>query len=145
MGFVERDYVMRIVKQLGELLIRVLRLKKDQRYDEAAQAIEGGCLDLLGLEFGALAFVDSASCANLLGEPLRIRTFARLLEELADVHLAEGDEERARARARHAFELYCEALARKPDDAEALHALQRLAPRFDTSLLPPRYAVKASR
>lgn len=136
---------MRIVKQLGELLIRVLRLKRDQRYDEAAQALEGGCVDLLGLEFAALAFVDSASCANLLSQPPRIRTFARLLEELADVHLAQGDEERARARARHAYELYCEVLARKPDDSEALLGLRRLEPRFDTSLLPPRYAVKVSR
>ena len=142
MSFVERDYVMRVVKQLGELLIRVFRLKSEKRFDEAAQAIEGGCLELLGLEFDVLALVDSASCAGLLNEPLRIRTFARLLEELADVHLADGDEERSRSRSRHAYELYCEVLERKPDDAEALAGIKRLAPRFAVALLPARYATR---
>lgn len=140
MALVERDYVMRIVKQLAELLARALKLKREQRYDEAAQTLEGGCVDLLGLEFSALALVDSASSAQLLGEPTRIRTFARLLEELSDVYFADGDEERGRARARHAYEMYCEALLERDGDAEAVAALQRLAARFDVSLLPPRYS-----
>ncbi len=117
---------MRIVKQLAELLARALRLKREQKFDEAAQTLEGGCGDLLGFDFGALALVDSASCASLLSEPARIRTFAQLLEELAGVHGAAGDEAKARARARHAREMYGEVLKRKPDDAEALAGLERL-------------------
>jgi hypothetical protein len=141
-ALVERDFVMRIVKQLAELLARALKLKREQRYDEAAQTLEGGCADLLGLDFAALALVDSASCAQLLGEPLRIRTFAALLEELAEVHRLDGDEAKARARSRHAFEMYCEVLARKSDDAESLAGLERLRPRVDTAALPQRYAAR---
>jgi hypothetical protein len=94
----------------------------------------------LGFDFGALALVDSASCAQLLSEPARIRTFARLLEELSDVHRSAGDDSRAKARARHAFEMYSEALKRKADDAESVAALDRLKVHFDASLLPARYA-----
>jgi hypothetical protein len=130
MAQVDRDFVMRAVKQLAELLARALRLKREQKYDEAAQTLEGGCGDLLGFDFGALALVDSPSCAQLLGDAQRIRTFASLLEELADVHRAAGDEAKARARARHAHELFGEVLKRKADDAEAKAALERLKPLF---------------
>ena|SRR6185436_13577634 len=123
---IERDYVMRIVKQIAELLARALKLKVEKRWDEAAQTIEGGCLDLLGIEFAALALVDSVAGAALLGNVTRIRVFARLLEELAGIYREEGSEALARARAKHAREMYREVLKRKADDAEALEALQRL-------------------
>lgn len=140
MALVERDWVMRIVKQLVELLARALKLKTEKRFDEAAQTIEGGCAELLGLDFKALALVDSASAAQLLGEVARIRVFARLLEELADVYRLDGDEARARARARHALEMYLEALIRKRDDGESLAGVARLEPHVDRSMLGDRYA-----
>ncbi|MBL8953791.1 MAG: hypothetical protein JNK82_23650 [Myxococcaceae bacterium] len=130
MPVTDRDFVMRAVKQLAELLARALKLKCDEKYDEAAQTLEGGAGDLLGLDFGALALVDSASGAQLLGDVQRIRTFAQLLEELSAVHRAAGDEAKARARARHAHEMYGEALRRKADDAESAAGRERLRALF---------------
>src|SRR5262245_25650035 len=130
---------MRIVQQLAELLARLLKLKAAGKHEEVVEAIEAGCLSLLGLDFGALALVDSASAAQLLSEPMRIRTFARLLEELADVHRLQGNEAKARARTRHALEMYLEALSRRPDDAEARQGLERVRPHVDVELLPERY------
>lgn len=126
MAQVDRDFVMRIVRQLAELLARALKLKREKKFDEAAQTIEGGCGDLLGFDFGALALVDSASSAQLLAEPARIRAFARLLEELAEVHRAAGDVAKARARGKHAAEMYGEVLKRKAGDPESTEALERL-------------------
>ena len=142
MGLVERDYVMRIVKQLVELLARALKLKTQKRYDEAAQTVEGGCGELLGVEFDTLALVDSASAAQLLGTFVRIRTFARLLEELSGIHRLDDDESHARTRARHAMEMYLEALARKADDAEALAGVERLRAHVDVSMLSAVYSAR---
>jgi hypothetical protein len=137
--FEERDYVMRMVQQLAKLLAALLKLKTEKKYDEATEAIAGACGDLLGLDFGALALVDSQSGAGLLGNVARVRTFARLLEELSDIHASQGDAPKARARARHAFEMYCEALLLRSQDAEATAGIGRLRGRVDESLLSPRY------
>jgi hypothetical protein len=137
--FEERDYVMKMVKQLAKLLAALLKLKSEQKYDEAVQSLEGACQDLLGLDFGALALVDSQSGASLLREVAHIRTFARLLEELSLVHADKGEEAKARARARHAFEMYCEALVRRGEDGEARAGIGRLQDRVDEALLSDRY------
>jgi hypothetical protein len=137
--FEERDYVMRMVQQLAKLLAALLKLKSEQRYDEAAEALMGGCESLLGLDFKALALVDSQSGAALLNDAARVRTFARLLEELADVHAARGEDGKARARARHALEMYCEVLARRSDDGDARAGIGRLRERVDETLLSERY------
>ena len=139
MGLFERDYVMRIVQQLAELLARVLKLKAAKRYDEAAEAIEAGCPSLLGVDFAAIALVDSSSAAQLLSELSRIRMFARLLEELGDVYALEGNAAKARARDRHALEMYLEVISRKSGDSEALAGIERLRSRVDATLLTPRY------
>jgi len=137
--FEERDYVMRMVQQLAKLLAAVLKLKSEQKYDEAVQSLEGACQDLLGLDFGALALVDSESGASLLRDVSRVRTFARLLEELAQLHASKGEEAKARARARHAFEMYCEALIRRGEDGEARAGIGRLRDQVDEALLSDRY------
>src|SRR5688572_8587883 len=120
MGAVERDWVMRVVQQLAELLARALKLKGLKRYDEAATVIEAGCLTVLGLEFKTLTLVDSKSGAELLADLPRIRTFARLLEELSGVHREAGEIAPSRSHARHALEMYLEVLARHGEDEEAL-------------------------
>jgi hypothetical protein len=137
--FEERDYVMRMVQQLAKLLAALLKLKQEQKFDEAADAIMGGCEGLLGLDFKALALVDSQSGAALLGNVSRVRTFARLLEELADVHAGRGEEAKARSRARHAFEMYCEALILRSEDGEARAGIGRLRERVDETMLSERY------
>src|SRR5207302_4054734 len=101
----------------AELIARVLKLKAQKKFDEAEQALISECPALLGIDFSAVALVDSTSAAMLLGNVARIRTFARLLEELADVHRLQGDEKKAQRRRQHALEMYREALAKKKDDA----------------------------
>ena len=70
-SFVERDFLMRAIKQLVELLVRALKLGS-QKKDEAMQLLESGALTLLGIELKTLSLVDSASAADLLGSVPRI-------------------------------------------------------------------------
>ncbi len=129
MGLVERDYVMRLVKQLAELLARALKLRAAKKDDEAVELIEAGCLTLLGIDWKTLAWADSASAAQLLREPEKIRAFAALLEQRARIHQSAGEAPQARSKFQHAFELY----------REAGDAAQPLTELFDVTLLPAKY------
>jgi hypothetical protein len=134
-SIVERDYVMRLVKQLADLLARVMKLKGAKKEDEAAEVLEAGCLTLFGIDWRTLAWVDSASAAQLLEDPVRIRSFAGLLEQRALLHEAKGESVQARSSWQHAFEMYREA----GDDSEAREGAERAAKKIDLRLLPAKY------
>lgn len=135
MGLVERDYVMRLVKQLAELLARALKLQGQKKHEEAAEVLEAGCLSLFGMDWKTLAWADSASAAELLKEPMRVRLFASLVEQRAQFHEECGEAAEARSKFQHAYELYREA----GKDAEAVAGAARCLPKFDAGLLPAKY------
>ncbi len=135
MSIVERDYVMRLVKQLAELFARALNLKLAKKHEEAAEVIEAGCLTLFGIDWRTLSWADSASAAQLLKEPARIRAFAALLEQRAELHEAAGEPAEARSKWQHAFEMYREA----GDSPEARAGAERTGLKIDVLLLPAKY------
>lgn len=134
-SIVERDFIMRLVKQMAELLARALKLKAAKKDDEAAEVLESGCLSLLGIDWKTLAWVDSASAAQLLKEPARIRAFAELLETRAKFHAESGELAEARSKYQHAFEMYREA----GNDPEAIAGATRTGAQIDVVLLPQKY------
>ena len=135
MGLVERDYVMRLVKQIAELLAQAMGLKAKKKDQEAAEVLEAGCVDLFGIDRKTLAWSDSASAAQLLREPVKIRMFAQLMEHRAQFHEDAGEAADARSKFQHAYELYREA----GQHADAIAGAARCAPKFDLSLLPEKY------
>lgn len=139
MAIVERDWVMRLVRQLAELLARVLRLIEQGRPDEAAAALEAACPSLLGVDYRPLLLVDSASAAALLGDPRKMAAFAQLLAADARVAAARPDEALARSRRQHALEMLLEARQRGALDESSAGLLVELENAVDPSLLPPRY------
>jgi tetratricopeptide (TPR) repeat protein len=126
---------MRLVKQLAELFARALKLKQEKKYDEAGACLESGCLTLFGIDWKTLSWADSASAAQLLKEPARIRAFAELLEQRAELYEAAGQPAEARSKWQHAFEMYREA----GDHAEARAGAERTGKRIDVLLLPEKY------
>ena len=136
-SFVERDFLMRAIKQLVELLVRALKLGS-QKKDEAMQLLESGALTLLGIELKTLSLVDSASAADLLGSVPRILIFAKLLDAMRQVAAAANDEGLARSKAQHSAEMAFEVLKRSPKNAEALQLISTLSSSVDLELLPER-------
>lgn len=133
----ERDFLMRAIKQLIELLARALKLGA-QKKDEAVQLLESGALTLLGIEFRTLSLVDSSSAADLLGSAHRIYLFARLLDGMREVAEGANDVAQARSKAQHACEMTLELLKRHPKHVEAKELLAQLLPHVDAELLPER-------
>lgn len=133
----ERDFLMRAVKQMVELLARALKLGTAKK-DEAAALLESGALTLLGIEFRTLSLVDSSSAADLLGTAPRIFIFAKLLDGMRQVAEAANDVPEARTRAQHACEMVLELLKRYPKHEEAKVLLAQLVAHVDAELLPQR-------
>lgn len=126
MSLIERDWVMRMVKQLVDFIARALKLAKEGRDKEAIELLESGCLEVLGIPWSALALVDSKSAAGVLGDGARVAAFGRILEERASIEAMQGKVALAAQRRQHALEIYREALARSPKNAEALEGVARL-------------------
>lgn len=93
----ERDVIMRLVRQLAELLAAVMRLRREGKRDEALKQIDAITGRLTGMDAGALCLFGGAPLAGLPRElklPLAcaLRQRARLLRD-----------SRRNAEAHHAF------------------------------------------
>jgi hypothetical protein len=87
----ENDYVLRLVKQLGAALARVLGLKKAGRLEEAQQAIDEAWSELLGLPPGLLGSLDEHTLRGMLKHRDACAAAADLLDAEADLLAARGD------------------------------------------------------
>ena len=121
--FTERDWILRVAKELAAFIARALKLGEAQKNDEALELLQGACTGLFGMEFRILSMVDAKSAVDLLGEPARGLAFAELLEAMAKVEI---DPLRREARLRHALSIVDEVRARAPKHADAAAQGERL-------------------
>jgi hypothetical protein len=122
----ERDYVMRLVKQLADFIARALKLAGSAKPEEALATLREACSSALGMEYEVLSMLDVMSAIELLGEPSRALAFIRLVEAMGDVDARGAEPVRALTRYQHALELTQELLARRGDLAEAAELATRL-------------------
>lgn len=139
---VQDDYILRLIEQamraLGESIRQALGLKRAGQYAAALGAIAVGISTLLG-PLGDLADrLDSATAAQLVGNPVRIAAWAQLVAEEADIYRRMGRSEAGARRERRALELGLEAWLR--DHASPVGELIRdLASRCESQALEDRY------
>lgn len=119
----ERDWILRVAKQLAELIARAMRLGQERREGEGQAILQGACGELFGVEYRILSMVDGASAVDLLGEPSRGLAFAQLLEAMAKL---EHEPLRREARLRHALEVVQAVRAKAPASTEASSLEARL-------------------
>jgi len=82
----ERDVIMRLVRQLAELLAAVIRLRREGRREEALRQIDAITGRLTGMDAGALCIFGEAPLSGLPRElklPLAcvLRARARMLQD----------------------------------------------------------------
>ncbi|KKC47567.1 MULTISPECIES: DUF6483 family protein [Paenibacillus] len=134
----QRDYIMRMIEQLGQVAGAVLGLKKEWRHAEALQAIE----ELLEKQFRlnsrllrSLSDEDLVAMLSRSGNPdhAQLQVLAVLLREEADLLLELGQESAAfvlRIKSLHLFMrlslMGAERIAADPDE-EAERQLEALA------------------
>jgi len=142
---VEKDFIVRLIKQMAEVLARALGLARKGQHDEAIAVLESSCPSLLGMDYAPLAMCDSASAAGILREPARVKNFARLLATAAEVYELKGDASAARSKWQHALEMFIEAKLLRPDDDEAAEQIRNLAAKVPRDLLALRYQAQLER
>jgi hypothetical protein len=117
------DYLLRIIRQMGAVLARMLGLKNGGQVQEALQTLDDAEGELLGPMAQVVPRLDSATAAHVLGEPQRIAAWARLLHERAGLLRMAGDEAGAALTAGRARELAAEAQARAAGYEKAVREL----------------------
>jgi hypothetical protein len=138
---VDKDWVVRLVKQVGDLFARLVKLVERKEYEQALRALQSACPSMLGFDYGPLAFADAASAAALLKEREKVRIFAQLVAKEAEI-LELKEDPGASDKRRFALELWAEALSRGAQpDATVLESLRTLAGRVGVeSLSAPHQA-----
>lgn len=125
------DYIIRLIKQLGAFLARIVGKRNAGDYEGALAEAGKAWDDLIGQPPRELVdLVDTHALAELLKEPARMRVAARLLTEEGRAYAGKNDPVHAAICYRRAWELYLEAGAIEPldDDLPAISELARLVP-----------------
>lgn len=127
---IREDFLLRMIRQFADALARIAGRRRAGEYDQAQREIDALREQLLAGPRELLDELDSASLAQLLGDPDKIRTAAMLAWEEGRLRAARADPPGAFARYRRAHELLLEAraVAPHPDDDTALFELSRVAP-----------------
>lgn len=136
-GMFQNDYVMRLIKQVVEAIAKMLKLSDDGEYDKALSQADSAW-DLLGVPQELVTVVDSATLADLLRHPDKIRAAAQISYEQGRALKAKKDPVTAVAHYRRALELYLEIRTRDPqnEDLERIRHLVKLVPQ---DYLPEKY------
>ena len=133
------DYIIRLIKQLGQFLARIAGKREAKDFEGALAECGKAWDDLIGQPPRELVeLVDSHTLAGMLKEPARMRAAAQLLVEEGRAFAGKGDPAHAAMCYRRAWELYLEARVIEPsaDDVPMLSELARLVP---ANQLDPRY------
>ncbi len=122
MSIVQRDYILRVIEQLGEVLTHVLHLRRGGSLAEARQYIEQSMGRLIGMDLETVTNRAADELATEIRGRLashrqqqlvsdQIVVLAGLLHESAHINDDAGDSAAARADRLKALELYVEVLS----------------------------------
>ena len=139
---IRQDYLMRLIQQLAELVRRVAGRVEARNYDDALAESSRAWSDVLGVPREVVDRVDAPTLASLLREPAKQRAAAQLLVAEATAYAGKGDPIHAALCYRRAFELYLEARAQEPTDADDA-ALLELSRHVPPGEVHPRYRTAA--
>lgn len=129
MSLVQRDFIRRLIAQLGEFLARLVALSDKKQLDEAIALVNETERELIGPLLGTIEEVDARTAAMLLGSADKLRLYALLVAERAKLFALAGRADEARRDARRSLELY-RALGPSAELAEADAAAREAARRL---------------
>ena len=117
------DYLMRMIAEAMQVLLRIAGLRQEGRLDEALEAVDRSVKRLLGPLAGLVPRLDAATAAQFVGNPDQILAWAQLVMAEAEIRAQQGDLGRADALRQRAFDLAREVQARHPDRRDAAEVL----------------------
>ncbi len=132
------DYIIRLIRRFADFVARIAGYTRDHDYASAIAEAERAWEELFDIPRALVDRIDGPSLAKLLREPSKMRTAAQLLVEEAKAYAGKQDPIHAMLCTRRALELYLEARALEPLDADdaAIFELARVVPPNE---IDPRY------
>lgn len=127
-----KDYVERMIEQVGEALRQILKLRRAKKLEEATEQVRTTAREALGMEYSTLIAIDAAAAASLLGTSPRIRVLASLVLEEADVLDDKQAADLAANRRALALELIGHARKLSKNAVSELDTLERRARKSDS-------------
>ena len=100
----ERDYILRIVRQMALFLARLLKLKEKNDLEAAQELLLSAYADLFGIDRRFVGYMRPEQIAHALGRE-RSAIFAELMAEEADLRAMRGDAHTAALVAQQALAL----------------------------------------
>jgi hypothetical protein len=136
---VDKDYVVRLVKQFADLFARIVKLIERKEYEQALRALQAACPAMVGFDYAPLAFADAASAARILTSRDKVKAFAQLVTKEAEI-LELKEDSTASDKRRFALELWAEAAARgAPLDPALIATVRTLRDRVGAESLSPTH------
>jgi hypothetical protein len=136
---VERDVIMRQIKQLMQLVARLMGAASTVKRDVALDELRRATGDLLRLDMMRLDMVDARSAADLLRRSERIELYAHSVLGQAQLHGRDRDAAAQKSAQRRALQLFIEAALRGSLDGESTAIVRKLTTQVDASTLAARY------
>jgi hypothetical protein len=135
-----KDFIMRMIKQIMQMIAAMMGKKLDGDLDGALQLARTAQGKLLGPLADIAPRLDSVTAAHMVADPDILALWAEVVAEESDVHRRLGDEPAACAAEKRALELAVEAHLRTTvDRPELLALIARLRPAVDEPALDPRH------
>ncbi len=125
-----RDWLQRLIEQIAEFVAKATGYVDNRKYESAIDTVARGWDEVLGVPRELVDRVEAPTLAELLREPAKMRAGAELLTLEARAYAGKGDPLHAAVCYRRAYELYLEARAVDPTDADdaAILELSRFVP-----------------
>lgn len=149
MSLVQRDYILRLFEQMGQVIAIVIGLKKDGEPTEAIKVVSDALHGLVGFNLDDIERLSAEHLVQMIriarsghaspGEMVagQLGVVGRLLDEVAGVHEMQGDQDRADRARLKALHLYLVVLVEEQvaiDDVSA--AVDPLVERLNEFVLP---------
>jgi len=139
---IRSDWLMRLIEQVGEMIRKIAGLVDKGKHDDALEVASRAWSDVLDVPREVVDRVDTPTLAELLREPAKQRTAAKLLVAEARAYEGKGDPLHAALCRRRAYELFLEARAQDPTEEDLLQILE-LSRHVPAGEVDPRYRSKA--
>jgi HPt (histidine-containing phosphotransfer) domain-containing protein len=138
----KKDWILRMIAEIRRMVDAMMGKDAGGGTPEELLARAHDALGrLLGPMAGIVPRMDSATAAQMVGDPDVVAAWAELAAAEAEVHRQSGDAAAAHAASVRALELAIEAHLRSPADRpDVLALIDRLRPSVDAAHLSPRHA-----
>lgn len=127
------DYLLRLIRQGAQAIFGILGLQKEQRYEQALEAVDHTLQDFLGLSSGLAARLPERTLVSMLTvgdvpDTGRLLFLAEMLAMEGDLYAAQGDALQSRRRYLKSLNLFLYVasltdLAAPPDQFARIEAL----------------------